>query len=737
MTVNAVAVDAQDNVYVAGSGDAPDVPGLDRGFKARPDGVDAFVAKLDRSGNPIWATYIGGTDRRVIVAGGRFVATLSDSARAVAVDASGQVWVAGVTGADNFPVVGAFQNVRQGDTDGFVAKISADGRRLMYSTYVGARDATSSISGIAAGAAGEVWLQAESASQQWAVSHDVSGGTGRVIVMKLNPSGMPVWSTRVGLGVGGGFAVDGAGRPYLAGATCATFGGNCQQAVLRLDTSGSHIQFATTFPNTYAYQHRSQLALTPDGRAVFTGVILGEHVLPVRNAWSGPPRCIASPCGDGFVGVVGPSGELETLSYLGVGENAPVVTTDIFGRITIGSHHNANDLPVSHPLIDHHVDGPVYMSRDRGTTWRVPGRETLPPRGTADLIFNRGRSGIHLVAGSLHESRDQGATWQLESEGGITASITAWYRIAVDPAQPSIRYGIFGDHVLRHDEGSAQWRLVSLSASGTYRRTVVVSPHDSSVWIAGNAGVATSADGGQTWVARNSGLPNLGGSSSTVEDLHFHPRQSGVVYAATQVGLYVTMDNGTSWQHLTSALAPAPYVRGVAFDPVRRDVMYAATLNYGLLRSGDAGRTWVRKLETSRITVVATDHMKRHVVYASGSDADRRTVFYRSIDWGETWHDASAGLNMRFEPSRLLVDPSDSSRLYLASSGHSSVPYLVRLTRSTANPRSYVPEFASYLGAGTIKALTTTASGGLVAALAHAWPVNTIDQQIVTVRISQ
>jgi hypothetical protein len=175
----------------------------------------------------------------------------------------------------------------------------------------------------------------------------------------------------------------------------------------------------------------------------------------------------------------------------------------------------------------------------------------------------------------------------------------------------------------------------------------------------------------------------------------------------------------------------------MAFDALNTDRIHAATLNHGVLTSADAGRTWTRTLDGHRITVVRTDPMKRHIVYAGGSDAEGRTVFHRSIDHGATWHRAGDGLLMRSEPSRLVVDPRDSLNLYIGSSGYGAVPYIVRLQPSAANPFSYVPEFASYLGHGTVRAVAATLTGGLVTALNHAWPVTDVtQQQIAAVRIA-
>jgi hypothetical protein len=731
MTVNAVAVDPDDNLYVAGSGDALGIPGLDRGFDASPDGVDAFAAKLDRNGNVVWATYLGGTDRQV--RGPRVTTTLSDAAHAMAVDAAGQVYIAGTTGSDSFPVVGGFQTSRLGDTDGFIAKLSADGRRLLYSSYIGASGDSMLAHGIAVGPAGDVTIRATSPLQRWLPTRDVSGGTGRVVIVKLNAAGTPIWSTRVGLEGRGGFAVDGAGRAYAAGANCGVVR-DCRQVLLRLDPSGA-LHFSISFANRNANVYTSALALLPGGRAAFSGVAFDP--LPTVNAWAEPAACPTGPgtCGEAFLGIAGESGELETLSHLGLGEAAPMLAADPHGRVMLAIDSLARSRPLNRPLVDHHVDGPIYVSRDRATTWRVADRDLTPVGIVDDLAFNWLRNTLYAIANGIFESRDEVTSWRLDSGPGFGTD--DWYRIAVDRRRPSIRYAIFGDHVMRHDEGAPGWRMVYRSAQGFYQRTVVVSPHDSSVWIAGNAGVAMSGSGGDSWIDRSAGLPNLRGSSPTVEHLEFDPRQAGTVYALTQVGLYRTRNNGETWEHLTGPVSPPPALRAIAFDPVNSDTIHLAALNHGLLKTSDGGRTWAQKLTGNRITVVQTDHMKRHIVYAGGSDAGGHGVFYRSIDFGETWHRADDGLHMRGEPSRVIVDPRDSLTLYVGTATYEPVPHVMRLQPDAVNTRRFVPEFASYLGHGRVRALASTLSGGLVGALAHAWPTTQLNQQqIVMVRIA-
>ena len=56
---------------------------------------------------------------------------------ALAIDSSNQVYVTGSTTSANFPTVNAYQSQLPGPYSGFLTKLSADGSSLLYSTYLG------------------------------------------------------------------------------------------------------------------------------------------------------------------------------------------------------------------------------------------------------------------------------------------------------------------------------------------------------------------------------------------------------------------------------------------------------------------------------------------------------------------------------------------------------------------------------------------------------------------------
>ena len=120
-SATAIAIDADGNVYVAGTTSSTNFPGTTGGAQATYGSNDAFVAKLNQGLTGILqSTYLGGSG--------------ADSANAIALDSSGNVYVAGFTGSLNFP-----------GTDGgaqtsgavFVAKLESSLMSLIQATHLG------------------------------------------------------------------------------------------------------------------------------------------------------------------------------------------------------------------------------------------------------------------------------------------------------------------------------------------------------------------------------------------------------------------------------------------------------------------------------------------------------------------------------------------------------------------------------------------------------------------------
>ncbi len=199
---NAIAVDGAGNAYVAGDTYSTNFPVLN-GYRSTNAGrQDAFVSKLNPAGSSlVWSTYLGGNG--------------DESAAALAVDASGNVYVAGGTTSTNFPTYQAAQSTSGGSQDAFVAMLHADGRSLAFSTYLGGSGGTvgagETATAIGVDAGGGIYVAGYTSSKNFPVLNPRqaahAGGTLDGFLAKLNPGGALAFSTYFG----------GSGADYITG----------------------------------------------------------------------------------------------------------------------------------------------------------------------------------------------------------------------------------------------------------------------------------------------------------------------------------------------------------------------------------------------------------------------------------------------------------------------------------------------------------------------------------------
>ncbi len=122
-----VAVDGDNNVVLAShtnsSNFAMTAGAYATTFRGGPS--DAVVCKLSPDLRTLqWSTFLGGNDQ--------------DAAYALQLDAARNVYVCGSTSSPDFPITaGAYQPAGTGNTDGFVARLSATGQALQNSCRLG------------------------------------------------------------------------------------------------------------------------------------------------------------------------------------------------------------------------------------------------------------------------------------------------------------------------------------------------------------------------------------------------------------------------------------------------------------------------------------------------------------------------------------------------------------------------------------------------------------------------
>src|SRR5271166_6401499 len=207
-----VAVDGSGNAYFTGQTMSTNFPTMGALHGTNAGGFDAFVTELSSTGSLIFSTYIGGTG--------------NDSGNAIAVDASGDVFVAGGTTSLDFPTQGPFQATFGGVVDAFVLELSSTGSVLTYSTFLGGTGSDVATV-LALDGSGDAYVVGSTTSTDYpivtgALQATLSGASNG-FVTKLNGIGNAlVYSTYLGGGTGDfavAVAVDSAKNAYVTGAT--------------------------------------------------------------------------------------------------------------------------------------------------------------------------------------------------------------------------------------------------------------------------------------------------------------------------------------------------------------------------------------------------------------------------------------------------------------------------------------------------------------------------------------
>lgn len=121
-----ITVDGNGNAYVTGATGSSDFPFTDGAFQTSLNGTaNAFVTKFNEIGSAlVYSTYLGGS--------------LQDDAFSIAIDSSGNSYVAGAASSPDFPITSnAFQSTLLGMYNCFITKLNNTGSNLVYSTYLG------------------------------------------------------------------------------------------------------------------------------------------------------------------------------------------------------------------------------------------------------------------------------------------------------------------------------------------------------------------------------------------------------------------------------------------------------------------------------------------------------------------------------------------------------------------------------------------------------------------------
>lgn len=239
--------------------------------------------------------------------------------------------------------------------------------------------------------------------------------------------------------------------------------------------------------------------------------------------------------------------------------------------------------------------GNLVKSTDGGQTWRtilrgIDGRE---PRNWSTPVIMAPHDPRVLYYGthSVYKTWSGGELWHKISpkltstpNGSRLGTITT---IAPAPSDTAVIYvGLDDGHVWVTDDGGANWRDISEGLPVRWVTRLRVDPRDAGTayitfsglkWNSPQPHVFRTDDMGASWIDISAGLPD-----APVNSLILNPADRRVLFVATDVGVYHSIDRGKTWQPTGEGM-PVVSVYDFAIDG-RNHMLYAGTHGRSMYR---------------------------------------------------------------------------------------------------------------------------------------------------------
>ena len=304
----------------------------------------------------MYSTYLGGS--------------AYEEGNGIAIDSQGNAYITGTTQSLDFPTQNPIQGTYKGNYDAFIAKLSATGNALLYSTYFGGSNDEYSRA-ITLDSSGSIYVTGTTASSDFPTQNPFqpsigSNGNGNAYVLKLNPAGNQLmFSTYFGGSQGedgNAIGIDVAGQVYIAGATNspnlptknplqANLRGISDAFIAKFNANGTALIYSTYLGGSQT-DYVMGLAVDGTGAAYLTGGTASTD-FPVQN----PLQPTLAGGGDAYITKINPAGTVLVYStYLGgsdasnVGsEYGTAIAVDNIGNAYVTGVTSSADFPLANP----------------------------------------------------------------------------------------------------------------------------------------------------------------------------------------------------------------------------------------------------------------------------------------------------------------------------------------------------------------------------------------------------
>ncbi|NLV26376.1 MAG: PKD domain-containing protein [Methanomicrobiales archaeon] len=281
-----LVIDEEGYAYITGGTNSPNFPVKNAYRSNLAGGYDAWMAKLDPTGNElVYSTYFGGEH--------------DDFGYDIDIDSSKNVFVTGQTASWNFPVVNRYQLSPYGGLpDAFITKFTSEGNSIVYSNFIGG-------SAFDAGTA---------------VSVDANGYA-CIVGQTESPNFLTI-------------------KPFQD-----KLRGTFDAFVTKFDPEGKYPAMYSTYLGGSGSDDARDIITLPDGSLIVVGITKSKD-FPMVNPIQGELKGLQ----DGFITTLNPDGSALTQSTYFGGSLIDSITgaaRDLEGSIYVVGTTNSPDLPVT------------------------------------------------------------------------------------------------------------------------------------------------------------------------------------------------------------------------------------------------------------------------------------------------------------------------------------------------------------------------------------------------------
>lgn len=345
------------------------------------------------------------------------------------------------------------------------------------------------------------------------------------------------------------------------------------------------------------------------------------------------------------------------------------------------------------------------FAEDKGIVWRLIGP------GDADQVTSLSVSMDGSVyagtdIGGIYYSSNQGESWMPVNNGIKSYDITT--PVVIDPKNRKALYVGTRGGFYKSTDGGVTWHSVwrgigapkpsSLSAPVG---SLALNPDDTSILYLGfgyrpsaegggvirklswNGDILMSKDNGETW-EQKSPLPQ----GSKMRHMVVDPKNTNTIYAATNDGLFKSLDAGKTWKIIISDA-----IRYIAINPNDSNIIYSTAGPRGVFKSRDGGDSWEEKnsglgfiknksQHHDNYAKIIIDKKNTKILYTINSTWGDSGGVYKSTDNGESWvkitkwtgakgaqgNVETAWLEVSRRVNAIALDPVNSEKIYIGTS---------------------------------------------------------------------